>query len=374
MKHSEQQVNGHVKTSQTQQKRFISRVTSIPLVQESVSTVHSYANKTSLGRFALDKANSTLTSVSNYTASHQPKYVQTYYENYVQPHLERADALGCRSLDLLQEKFPVVNHKSKEIAKSSYQALDNVRGRITQPAQLAAQGANKRLANVVDNVEAVLERYLPAPEGQKVKTCENENQAIRAYRLLNDASYRLSQRVTEQIPRSRNDLSNNASAAIQAATDNVLALQAALRQTATVYAEAAKQKLPPSVTARVEQLHATTTARLQVLSQQVSTQLTTIVEYVKTNKATPDWLKARVASLIDIASKQYELVRAQYKRTDITSYEKARNVASGLQEQVLPVLQTVQSQLKYYTEKTDVKRPFEYLGLLKTPSVPVQAQ
>jgi len=125
--------------------KFVSRVTSFPIVQESVSTVHAIANKTSLGRFALLTANSTLSTVSKYT-NKQPTYVQSYYESYIQPHVEKADALGCRSLDLIQNKFPVVNQPTSEIVRAvtapSYQIVDGVKVRIDasikQPANQVA--------------------------------------------------------------------------------------------------------------------------------------------------------------------------------------------------------------------------------------------
>ncbi|KAI7858633.1 hypothetical protein BDC45DRAFT_554188 [Circinella umbellata] len=283
---------------------FVGRVTSsIPIVQESVSTVQAYASSTSIGRMALN--------------AKPPKYVQTYYESYVQPHLDRADQLGCRSLDLLQEKFPAPK-----------------------------QQANDRLASVVDNMETILEHYLPKTNDEnnndekqrEVPTDEeNNSQAIRAYRILNTAATRLTKNVQTRT--------------VTAATTNVVALQSMLN----VYAEAAKQRfvLPEKTTEQIWQL-----------TNQVTAQVYSVMDYFK-QQPQSEWLKARVASLVDIATKQIELVRGQYNRKDINSYEKARAVAQGLQEQVLPVLETIQSQIHYYSEKAEVKRSFEYFGLMK---------
>ncbi|KAF7724962.1 hypothetical protein EC973_000543 [Apophysomyces ossiformis] len=392
--------------------RFVTRVSSIPIVQDGVSTVQAYASKTYLGRFALTTANSTLTTVSKYT-SNQPKYVQNYYENYVQPHLERADQFGCRSLDLLQNRFPVVSQPTSEIVSAvttpSYQIIDGVRVKldttVRQPAQSAAKAANQRLTYVVDNVEAVLDRYLPNQQ-QQTKSREvsseknnglangngnsNEdnndtNQAIRAYHLLNEATLRLSQRVQNvQLPRSRDDLARlaDASAVLQTTTANIQLLQETLRTSVTVYAQTAQERyLPPAVTARLRQLHTATSDRLQVLTQQVSVQLNQAVGYLKSQSSeTPDWIKERVQSLVDVANKQIELVKTEYARSDISSYDKAKNVAQGLQNQVLPILQNVQSQLQHYTEaarqkaQNDLKLPFEYLGLAHSNKVATTAQ
>ncbi|GAA5816403.1 hypothetical protein MFLAVUS_009932 [Mucor flavus] len=371
--------------------KFVSRVTSIPIVQDSVSTVQAIANKTSLGRFALSTANSTYFTVSKYTSS-QPKYVQSYYESYIQPHVEKADALGCRSLDLIQNKFPVVNQSTSEIVRAvttpSYQIVDGVKVKIdssiTQPANQVAKEANKRFSNVVDNVEAVIQRYLPAET--KPSEAREINQAVRAYYVLNDASLRLSQRVTEQlktsaaqIPRTRGDIARitETSALVQKTTANIQVLQETLIQSITLYAQQAHQRLPPAVTERLQVLHATTNDRLQGLTQQVSTQLLQVIDYVKVQSTeTPEWLKNRVTSLVEIANKQVELVRTQYAREDITSLDKAKNVAQALQSQVLPILQLVQSQLNHYSEvarqkasSSDLKLPLEYLGLAHAPKL-----
>lgn len=375
-------------------KKFVSRVTSIPLVQDGVSTVQAIANKTSLGRFALLTANSTLSTVTKYT-SNQPKYVQSYYESYIQPHVEKADALGCRSLDLIQNKFPVVNQPTSEIVKTvtvpTYQIVDGVKVKldssIKQPANQVAKEANKRLGNVVDNVEAVIQRYLPPTEETKKSDQEAREiyQAVRAYYLLNDATLRLSQRVTEQvktsaaqIPRTRGDIVRitETSALVQKTTANIQVLQETLVQSITLYAQQAQQHLPPAVTERIQALHATTNEILQGLTQQVSTQLTQVIEYVKVQSGeTPEWLKNRVASLVEIANKQIELVRTQYARDDISSLDKAKNVAQALQSQVLPILQLVQSQLSHYSEvarqkaSADLKLPSEFLGLSHAPKL-----
>ena len=378
-----------IETDNETTTKFVTRVTSIPIVQDGVSTVHAIANKTVFGRFAISTANSTFTTVSKYTNA-QPKYVQNYYESYIQPHVEKADALGCRSLDLIQNKFPVVNKPTSEIIEvvtaPSYQIVDGVKVKIDstirQPATQAANEANKRLGSVIDNVEAAIHRYLPPTEEKTSEADAREiNQAVRAYYVLNDATLRLSQRVTEQvktsasqIPRTRGDIARltETSVLVQKTTANIQSLQETLVQSITLYAQQAHERLPSSVAERLQSLHATTNERLQGLTLQVSTQLTQVVDYVKVQSGeTPEWLKTRVISLVDIANKQVDLVRTQYVRDDINSLEKAKNVAQGLQSQVLPVLQLVQSQLNHYSEiaREKASADLKFLGLSHTPKL-----
>lgn len=388
--------NDDKKKQQQTKTQFVSRVTSIPFVNDSVSTVSSLANKTSLGRFAFATANSTYSTVSKY-ASQKPAYVDTYYQSYVQPHLEKADQLGCRSLDLIQSRFPVVNEPTSKLVdvvrQPSYQVIDGVKVRLDSTlttVRAPADYANKRLVTVVDNVEALVHHYLPSSDDSsktngtvKSKDIDNSNadanQIYRAYGVLNDATLRLTQRVSSQVkssasqlPRSRDDLAQwaNTSALIQTTTANLQSIQTTLTQTVTIYAEAAQRRLPPAVTDRIQQLHAVTTERLQGLTVQVSAQLNQVVTYVKTQSPQPpQWIKDRVLSLVDIANHQFDLVRAEYSRSDITSLEKTKNVAHGLQTQVIPVLQNIQSQLTYYSQvarekaQADLKVSLDFLGL-----------
>lgn len=365
--------------------QFVSRVTSIPFVNDSVSTVSSLANKTTLGRFAFATANSTYSTVSRYT-SQQPAYVQSYYQNYVQPHLEKADQLGCRSLDLIQTRFPVVNEPTSKLVdvvrQPSYQVIDGVKVRLDSTlttVRAPADYANKRLGTVVDNVEALVHRYLPPSTNEKATTTTTDaNQIYRAYGVLNDATLRLTQRVSDQVktsaaqvPRSRDDLAQwaNTSALIQTTTANLQSIQATLTQSIAVYAEATQRRLPPAVTERIQQWHAITTDRIQGLTTQVSIQLNQVVSYVKTQSPQPpQWVKDRLLSLVGIANHQFDLVRAEYARSDISSLEKTKNVAHALQTQVLPVLQNIQSQLNHYSQvarekaQADLKVPLDFLG------------
>ncbi|KAI9478758.1 MAG: hypothetical protein EXX96DRAFT_572171 [Benjaminiella poitrasii] len=388
-------------------KTFVSRVSSIPIVQDGLSTVQTIASKTSLGRFALSTAN----SITKYTinGSHQPKYIQSYYESYIQPHVDKADAFGCRSLDLIQNKFPVVNQPTSEIVRAvtapSSQIVDGMKVKLDhsfkQPANQVVKEANKRFGNVVDNVEAAFERYFPAPkdeqkpsvtgeEMEKKKEKEEEdsqeiNSAIRIISLLSHASVRLSRHVSDQvknsasyIPLTRDDLARitETSALLQKTTANIQLLQEALVQSVTLYAQAAQKRLPVSVTDRLQTLQTTTQERLQALTQQVSIQLQQVIDYFKLqSNETPDWLKTRVSSLVQATNKHIEVIRSEFGREDISSLEKTKNVAQALQNQVLPLLQQFQSQLNHYSEmvrqkaSNDFKLPLEYLGLVHAPKL-----
>lgn len=332
---------------------FVARVTSIPIVNDSVSTVQAYASRSSLATYAFNKANSSLNTVSSY----QPKYVQTYYQTYVQPHLEKADKLGCKSLDLLQDRFPVINQPTQQVIEAvkapPKQIITGVRGRIdstintvTAPGYAAAREANKRVGFVVDSLEATLNRYLPA-EDKKTKDIPDGNHVLRTYLLLTEASQRVSKLVSDQVakttsavPRSRDDLIKlkDSSPLLQSVASQLQFFQETVRHSITVYSKAAEQHLPKAITDHVHKLH-------EALNEQLS-QLTT---FVRARTELPEWLKQCLQSLQEAANSQYQFAKQQYNRKDITSYEKAKIVGQSLQNQLLPALQQAQTHIQQYT-------------------------
>lgn len=374
-------VNG---TATINPNRFVERVSSIPLFKDGVSTAQALANKTSLGRFALSKANSTYTTVTSYASSNQA--IQTHYQNYAQPLVQRADAFGCRSLDIIQEKVPLINQLSSEIyqnvvAKPSYQIIDGVKVRldstlstVTHPAHVVIQETNKRLGLVANNLEGAVDRYLPADtEGtannkreSNVSSTDNGNQVVRVYGVLNEASRRITQKVSQQvskstasIPKSRGDLSKMAenNSVIQSITGQLRLLQETLVQSVTVYGNVAQERLPPSVTARIHQ----TTELFTRVTNNVNQQLGHIVNYLKTQ---PDWVKQKFQGAIDSTYQQLAVIKQEFARKDIGYSDKFKHVASSLQNQILPVLEQISSHLAIYSEKAQqgLHTPLHYIG------------
>lgn len=377
---------------------FVDRIASIPLVKDSVTTAHTIASKTSLGKFALSTANSTFSTLAQYASNNQP--LQNYYQAYVQPQIKKADAFGCRSLDTLQTKVPIINQPSADIihtlTEPPNKIINGVKVRInstvetvTHPAHIVVQNANKRLTAAVDNLQGVVDRYLPPPaaatptsNGYDVKsngttttkltnkdTSTNDSQVMRVYGVLNEASRRLTVKVSDQvsrstsgIPKSREDVSQLA--LVQKVQENIKFIQDALAQSVTVYSEAAQRHLPSSVTAgatRASELVAQFTHNIQ---QQVAG----LAEYVNSPQI-PDWLKQRLTTVVGTINQQLASVKSELARTDITYVAKAKGVAGKLQEQLLPLLENMNSQIKVYVElvkekaQHEMSTPLHYFGL-----------
>ncbi|GAA5811693.1 hypothetical protein MFLAVUS_005134 [Mucor flavus] len=390
--------NGHTKHSEgngTEKKKtvvvsstpqFVKRVTSLPLVQESVSTAQALANKTTIGRFALSKANSTMNSVTYFATHNQP--IQTYYQSYFQPHVQRVDNIGCRSLDAIESKVPMINQPTADIyqsvTKPTYQIighaklkLDSTISTVTYPAHVVIEGTSKRLGTYVDTLENVVDQFLPAPasnnqeDEEKKRQVKTDNQVMRAYDLLNEASRRISERVTSQlnksttgIPKSRQDLSRlvETNSVLQNITGQIKTVQELAVQSLKVYGSAAQERLPSSVNLRIQQ----TSELFNHVSVSLNQQLSHLTDYLKTQ---PEWVKEKVTSLIETTKQQLEMIKQELSRNDVTLTDKLKHLANNIQEQLLPLVEQMSSQLATLSgtvrEKTrqELNGPLYYFGL-----------
>ncbi|KAI9331272.1 hypothetical protein BD770DRAFT_432586 [Pilaira anomala] len=370
---------------------FVKRVTSLPLVQDGVSTAQAIANKTSLGRFALSKANSTYQTLYEYASRNEP--IQTYYQAYFEPHLQKVDQFGCRSLDVIESRVPLIAKPSQDIYQSmtepTYQLFGNAKIRldstisnVTHPAHLVIEQTNKRLSPYVDNLENVVERYLPINENNVVKKRQQEdqdeakerdpNQLVRVYDVLNSASRRVTQRVTEQvnksgIPKSRQEFTRlvEENSTIQNLTSQISLYQEAITHSVTVYGSLAKEKLPASVSVRVQQ----TSELLNQVAELMNQQLIQIKLYIKSTTPQPEWVKEKLQSLAQTTMEQLESIKQELVRNDIGYVDKLKHVALNLQEQLLPMLQQMANQLTSYSnvvrEKAvhELNVPSHYFGI-----------
>lgn len=365
------ETNGKVVNENGGQNRFIGRVGSIPLIKDSVSTVQVIVNKTCIGRLALSTANSTFAKVGQITTNNQPKYIEDYYKNYVQPHVEKADELGCRSLDAIQQKVPIINMPSSKVIQtvtnSPYEVIEGVKVKIdstiqtvTYPAHLAVLEANRKFGVVVDGFEGAIDRYLPCAadrdEGNASddKKQVNINQVKRAYGVLNEASLRLTQKVTK----SRGDILQMVedSVTIQNMANKIQVLQEGLNESVKVYSAEVQKRLPDSVNARIQQ----STELLSQLTSSINQQVNQLVDYLKSPEV-PDWLKQRLQKVVDTTNQQMTIIRTELARADINYVEKLKHVAGHLQTQVLPVLESFASQFRTYAES--IKENAQHVGL-----------
>jgi len=353
--------------------KFANRISSIPILQDGATAVHGFVKKNTIGSYVLNTAGSTLTTVNKMT---QP------YQRRLQDQIDKVDDFSCMSLDIFEQRFPMVKQPTDEIIeavkKPPMQVYDGVKTRIdnniTAPANNIAKGVNQRVAVVVDNVEAIVDRYLPS-EGEHAHADES-NQATRVYKLSLDVSNRLIYRVNVQleknhVPRSREDIVRLAetNALLKTAFEKIHTLNVTLTQWVLLSAQAAKDRLPSSVTQRVTDLSITAhkqyddtlefaTKRLSELSADLIKQLDSISEYIKIHSpALPSFIQERLEPVIKFMNTEYGIIRSQAIRSELSAVEKAREIVRLNQDEVLPILQSsvqdIQEQLKPYSEAKD---------------------
>ncbi|CAO3616724.1 unnamed protein product [Mucor hiemalis] len=311
---------------------FFSRVLSIPLVRDSSSIVQHYASQNSLSRYAMNQAESTIKRAVDIASPYTEKYKH---------HLLKVDQMGCQSLDLVENKFPVVRQDTREIysnvKQSPNKVYEDVKGRIHNVVQVP-----------VNHATQLVNKYLPAVEDDKQnkeKSVKEEEKNILS--LVNELKERLAHRVTIQlqsIPHSKADVARLAE------TNRLLQETFNSIQKANVRL----QNLVHSVKGGYTSTQNKANQRINDLTIDLIKRLDSAAAYVKEHQVInlPSSLHVVVDPLFTFASNEYEIVRTEALKEDIAPLQKATNILHLTQEYVLPLIQNsiqgVQEQVRQY--------------------------
>ncbi|OAQ35516.1 hypothetical protein K457DRAFT_53583, partial [Linnemannia elongata AG-77] len=143
---------------------FIARVSSLPLIHDSVSTLHSYAKDNKYSRYALDTAGSAVETVSKYT---EP------YSTRLQPAISKVDQIATKSLDVFETTFPIVTKPTSEIVTQVKKPYNNA---TVIKSKESIQALNIRLNALIEAVRAhAIElqenvQKVPSEASQRVQT------------------------------------------------------------------------------------------------------------------------------------------------------------------------------------------------------------
>ncbi|KAG0313206.1 hypothetical protein BGZ99_009023 [Dissophora globulifera] len=352
---------------------FIARVSSLPLIQDSVSTLHSIAKDNKYSRYALDTAGSAVETVNKYTEPYQTRF---------QPQISKVDQIASKSLDLLENTFPIVTKPTSEIvtqvkkpivyveesSKNAYtQIQSTIDARVTAPVKtvtssLASTAATKRdqlttaatstatsiaatvnthATPLVDGLETIVNRYLPADaEAEAEQPTAQSNQASRVVDITRNVSLRVSRRVSTGVAplaQSAQDLRRTAESneSVQALNVRLTALVDALRAHAKELQDNV-QKVPGEASQRVQTLSGSLLAEIDSLSV-----------YLKEHSPTlPAYVQARLEPLVGFVNDRYETVRVEMSKSDVSPMQKARNILQLTTEETLPILQSAAQEVK----------------------------
>ncbi|SAM04583.1 hypothetical protein [Absidia glauca] len=113
------QANHHsTNGSVTDGSHFITRVVSLPLVQEGLSTTQCIASRFKLGRFLLHQSHSIVERLTHamHKTQETPSYQHYFQQNgYLQQALHRVDDWACFSLDVVETKIPLIQQPTSTI-------------------------------------------------------------------------------------------------------------------------------------------------------------------------------------------------------------------------------------------------------------------
>ncbi|KAG0300753.1 hypothetical protein BGZ98_008925 [Dissophora globulifera] len=332
---------------------FIARVSSLPLIQDSVSTLHSIAKDNKYSRYALD------------TAGSAP------YQTRFQPQISKVDQIASKSLDLLENTFPIVTKPTSEIvtqvkkpivyveesSKNAYtQIQSTIDARVTAPVKTVtsslastatstatsiAATVNTHATPLVDGLETIVNRYLPADaEAEAEQPTAQSNQASRVVDITRNVSLRVSRRVSTGVAplaQSAQDLRKTAESneSVQALNIRLTALVDALRAHAKELQDNV-QKVPGEASQRVQTLSGSLLAEIDSLSV-----------YLKEHSPTlPAYVQARLEPLVGFVNDRYETVRVEMSKSDVSPMQKARNILQLTTEETLPILQSAAQEVK----------------------------
>ncbi|KAF9958006.1 hypothetical protein BGZ72_001035 [Mortierella alpina] len=381
---------------------FIARVSSLPLVHDSVSTLHSYAKDNKYSRYALDTAGSAVETVSKYTEPYQTR---------LQPHISKVDQIATKSLDLFETTFPIVTKPTSEIvtqvkkpivyveesSKNAYtQIQSTIDARVTVPVKTVtsniastasstansiattaastrdqittvatstannittaatttatsiATQVNTRATPLVDGLETIVNRYLPDEELEREQsTAGQSNQATRVVDLGRHVSLRVSRRVSvgvAPITQSAHDLRKSAenNATLIKSKESIQALNVRLNALVEALRVHAKD-----LQENVQKVPGEATQRVQTLSSNLLVEIDSLSVYLKENgPKLPEYVQLRLEPLVGFVNDRYVTVKGEMAKPDVSAMQKARNILQLTTEETLPILQSAAQEVK----------------------------
>ncbi|KAF9210185.1 hypothetical protein BGZ49_000006 [Haplosporangium sp. Z 27] len=366
-----------IKEEQPAQTGFIARVSSIPLIHDSVSTLHSIAKDNKYSRYALDTAGSAVDTVSKYTEG---------YQKTVQPITSKVDQIANKSLDILETTFPIVTKPTSEIvtqvkkpivyveesSKNAYtQIQSTIDSHVTAPVKTVASNIASTAANtrdqittvatatannvatsvnthatpLVDGLETIVNRYLPDAEVEQ--STAQSNQAARVVDLTRNVSLRVSRRVSVSVA----PLTQSAQDLRKAAENNATLVKSkesiqALNVRLTTLLESVRLHAK-ELQDNIHKVPGEATQRVQTLSTSLLADIDSLSAYLKEHSPKlPEYVQYRLDPLVGFVNDRYVVVKGEIVKPDVSAIQKARNILHLTTEETLPILQNAAQDVK----------------------------
>jgi hypothetical protein len=312
----------------------LNRVASIPLVNDSLSLVHTSLISNPLTRSPYNTAQALSSTALRYSEPFASKLA---------PIIVRADGYANKGLDAVESRYPYpFTVQSEDILKALKDSSEYARdvanktldARLRTPAYSAAQGIDQRLAPVVDYFVSLLGTQTQEGASQT----ESKYQYQRAYALSRDLKDQLLDYSNTQLHQLQ-----NSSVLVQRATETAKSIQN-LASTGVVAAQAKVSTLSDTMVCELQKVQAATAA----LPANLQASFKPVQEKISTT----------ISDLSGVI------------KSDLPVNEKVNKVRATVQDHVTPVLETaaarLQDAIRSLTPRADAEAARE--GEITTPS------
>ncbi|CDO71039.1 hypothetical protein BN946_scf184844.g43 [Trametes cinnabarina] len=280
------------------------RVGSIPLVADSLNTIHSTLSNNPYTRSPYAAAQGISKSALSYTEPIQKRLA---------PILTKADDLANKGLDVVESRYPYPFHTpTEEIFKDLKGRSDHAKDvanktldeKVKTPAYQVAQGIDQKLAPIVDYFAVAVNKLHPNGAADKhAETPEAQFQYQRAYFLTKELRDQLLTYSTEQINqiKAQSALVQRASATAHSLTE--------LASSSYGAAQSRVHALSDTMVAELQKVQASTTAlpsTLQASFHDVSANLASTINDLSAILKSPEPLPEKVHKVRDTVQERVQ--------------------------------------------------------------------
>ncbi|KAJ1641593.1 hypothetical protein IWQ61_010780, partial [Dispira simplex] len=186
---------------------FVYRLYHLPIVHDTLHQLYSAAS-------APDRSYSRLTNpLCTYTGTllNMAQGLSEPYLERFQGPVHRVDALGCRSLDLLETRFPILKQPVNEVlafGRQTYQVYkDSMCHTMSRPLLAVSTQAQVGVLTLANKVDSVVDTWLPHPATESSEETPGQVSSAepraRVVEVTQKARTRVTRRLSQHFPQAQ---------------------------------------------------------------------------------------------------------------------------------------------------------------------------
>ncbi|CAO3617985.1 unnamed protein product [Cunninghamella blakesleeana] len=271
----------------------------------------------------------------------------------------------------VEETKPTVEEPTEETAKAA-DGNTTFWSRVSSIPLVnsVSNPVNKHILTATGSLENIVDKWLPAQEQQQErevsssekKDAEEEVAIARLYNLANNVKGRLQQRFSqqiEQIPKSKAEVLSIAETnqLLKETVDRIQTINAQIQEWVSKNNELAKnsvQGVRENIKGGYEAAQTAANQRIHDLTVELFHHLDIASNILKEQSTKlPASLQTHLEPLANFAGHEYNIIRTEVLKEDITPLQKATNILQLSNAYIVPFIQNsvdgIQDQLKYYS-------------------------